>query len=301
MTKKSVSYSQYSTYLNCPLSWKLRYVDGYPDTASIDLVFGTAIHEAIQEWLTRLYNGTKVQADNFDIVGFFKERLFVGFDERLVKVSEDGTKEFLTTKETLIEYYLDGQEILYYVQKHAKAWFPTKRHKLIGVEVDLEYPLQNELRYKGYLDIVIFDEINKRYFIYDLKTSKYGWRDREKKNPAKTDQLLLYKKFYSELFKVSQDSITVQFLILRRKLYESKFEIPRISAFEPSHGTPSMKKTMARFESFLTEAFTDTGEPRLDAIKATPGKDNCRFCPFRNDASKCPDSYYLKGSINDNS
>ena len=47
-----ISYSQYSIWANCPLAWKLRYVDDVKfDDSSINTVFGTAMHEVIQEWL----------------------------------------------------------------------------------------------------------------------------------------------------------------------------------------------------------------------------------------------------------
>ena len=47
-----ISYSQYSLWANCPMAWKLKYVDGHRfDDSSINTVFGTAMHEVIQEWL----------------------------------------------------------------------------------------------------------------------------------------------------------------------------------------------------------------------------------------------------------
>ena len=47
-----ISYSQISLYNECPLHWKLRYVDKlYISESSIHLIFGTAMHEVLQTWL----------------------------------------------------------------------------------------------------------------------------------------------------------------------------------------------------------------------------------------------------------
>jgi len=43
-----VSYSQISTYLNCPLRYRFQYVENRPqERISIALPFGSAIHMAI--------------------------------------------------------------------------------------------------------------------------------------------------------------------------------------------------------------------------------------------------------------
>lgn len=53
--EEHVSVSQISKYLKCPRSFKFRYIDRIPaETRSAALVFGSAIHEALAEWYTRL-------------------------------------------------------------------------------------------------------------------------------------------------------------------------------------------------------------------------------------------------------
>ena len=47
-----ISYSQLSMYNDCPLRWKLNYVDKLSISESnIYLIFGTAMHEVIQTYL----------------------------------------------------------------------------------------------------------------------------------------------------------------------------------------------------------------------------------------------------------
>ena len=53
--QKSISYSQMSMYLQCPKKWALQYRDGYKTFApSINMTFGTAIHETVQNYLHTL-------------------------------------------------------------------------------------------------------------------------------------------------------------------------------------------------------------------------------------------------------
>ena len=52
MSDQMVSYSEFKAFSECPLRWKLMYVDGLKDERdSIDTVFGTSVHETIQQWL----------------------------------------------------------------------------------------------------------------------------------------------------------------------------------------------------------------------------------------------------------
>ena len=51
--QKHISYSQLSMYKQCPHRWKLHYKDKISQREpSIYMIFGTAIHEIIQKYLT---------------------------------------------------------------------------------------------------------------------------------------------------------------------------------------------------------------------------------------------------------
>ena len=55
-------------YANCPHQWKLNYMDGNRTfDPSIHLVFGTAMHETLQEWLDILYNKSPKEASEIDL------------------------------------------------------------------------------------------------------------------------------------------------------------------------------------------------------------------------------------------
>ena len=52
-----ISYSQLSMYSDCPLRWKLNYVDKLSVSESnIYLIFGTAMHTVLQKYLEIMYH-----------------------------------------------------------------------------------------------------------------------------------------------------------------------------------------------------------------------------------------------------
>lgn len=276
-------------WANCPLQWKLRYIDGFKSDSGIELVFGTSIHDTIQHWLTLLYGDNASKARTFDMHAMFKERFM-----ELVKKELFLEDRKLTTQAEVADYYADGCNILDDFRTHAKDWFP-KTHKLVGCEVPLEVMVTPAVKFRGFLDVVLYHKAMKTVYIYDFKTSRMGWFY-QKKDPKKLDQLLMYKKYYSEIFGVPVGNIKVEFIILKRKLPEnSQYALKHIVGFEPSHGSVSMKRADERFKTFLA-IFDENGNPDVSALRATPSDSACRYCPFKNDETKCDQSVYLPNS-----
>ena len=52
---KSISHSQFTTYNDCNLKWKLRYIDELSISGgNIYTLFGSAMHTVIQSYLTEM-------------------------------------------------------------------------------------------------------------------------------------------------------------------------------------------------------------------------------------------------------
>ena len=59
-----VSFSQYSMWSSCPQQYKLNYIDKLSESSSnIHSVFGSAMHETLQEYLDKCLRISKSQAD----------------------------------------------------------------------------------------------------------------------------------------------------------------------------------------------------------------------------------------------
>jgi hypothetical protein len=130
--------------------------------------------------------------------------------------------------------------------------------------------------------LIFYYEKSNTIKIIDIKTSTRGWRDYEKKDPIKTSQLLLYKKFLSDLFNFPIDNISIEYLILKRKLPETtEFHIKRFQTFTPSDGKTSINKAIKNLDNFISDVFNRDGTFILNKeYEKRPSKFNCGYCPF---------------------
>ena len=263
-------------FSECPHRWKLNYIDKLRvSEPSIHLLFGTAMHEVLQKYLNVMYEFTVKRANQLNLERILQEKMIEVFN----RDKESYGKE-PCTKEQLQEFFQDGCNILDFFKKRRGEYFSKKGYKLIGCEVPIEVDMKNNIKMVGYIDIVILDEISNTIKIYDIKTSTRGWNKWMKKDGNKTQQLLLYKQFYSKQYNHPIDKIEVEYFIVKRKLWENlDFPQKRVQKFVPASGKPSMNKVGRRLDTFLNEAFTEDGERRNDMV-ATPSKKACRFCEF---------------------
>ncbi len=277
--KKSISYTQVSMYNECPFKWKLNYIDGLREfKGNIHTLFGSAMHEVLQTYLDVMYARSIKAADELPLDKLLKARM----TEQFNNMHEFGTKDLLVTKEDMDEFYNDGLLILDFFKKRRAEYFSNRGYKLLGCEVALDYDIPKNLRFVGYLDIVIHDTVRDVIQIYDIKTSTMGWNKWQKKNTNKTSQLLLYKKFYSEQYNHPIDKIEVEYFIVKRKLWEkAMFPQKRVQKFSPASGTVSMNKVAKRLDTFIELAFDDDGERISANIIPTPSKKACRWCEFK--------------------
>ena len=282
-----VSYSQYTTWANCPESWKLKYVDGHRiDDGSINTIFGSAMHEVIQDWLEILFNKSETMANGLDLDDSLKSKFHEHFKKSIKEV--DGVKVFPSDRKTLEEFYHQGTVILSYVQKHQQKLFPNKNVTLVGIEFPIDVEVRPGVKYVGYVDILTRNEKTGLITIYDLKTSRAGWTQSQKSDKTKISQLLLYKKFIADHFKVPLETVRVEYVILKRIISEnSPYPIPRVSPFEPPHGKPSVNRAWADFEAFLNDCFDESGKYKIDTIKDKASPSTCKYCVFKTRKDLC--------------
>ena len=276
---KTISYSQYSKWLKCPQSWKLSYIDNLDKfESSINTAFGRAVHSAVQLFLKTLYTDGAIAADGLDLLAEFNQK----YDIETAKITD-----VPPTPEVLAEFRNDGKVILDYFTSPANRTkhFPSKIFEVIGIELPLKVPIRGgTIIYKGFLDIVLKEKSTGKIRILDFKTSTMGWNKYQKADRTKIDQLLLYKRFYNQVYKTPMNDIEIEFIILKRKLYEDAgFPQQRIQRISPTDGKISMKEVERTFLDFINDCFDSFGEFNRDKsyIKNPgKGKKNCKYCPF---------------------
>ena len=272
-----ISYSQLSMFSECPLRWKLNYVDDLRISESnIYLIFGTAMHEVLQKYLEFMYYDTAKRANQIGYDRVLREKMVEGFETAR---DEDG--KLPCTKHELQEFYEDGLEIIDFFIKKRNMYFNKRDYELIGCEVPINVDLQKNIKMVGYLDIVIKHKPTGMITIYDIKTSTKGWNKWMKKDENKTQQLLLYKQFYAKQYDVPIENIEVEYFIVKRKLYENcDWPQKRIQQWAPASGKISMNRVGKRLGNFIDTAFNDDGSYNTEKLFPEPSKKACRFCEF---------------------
>jgi hypothetical protein len=281
-----VSYSQFSTWKQCPHKWKLQNVNKLKNPPSIELVFGKSMHTAIQNYLTTMYTKSAAAADREGILGIFENE----FRKEYKDSFEKNNNTHFSSADEMAEYFEDGQAILEFFTKKRALYFSTRKDHLVGIEFPLSYIPHEQypnVKLKGFIDVIMYNENTDKLYIYDIKTSKRGWKDTEKKDEGKTAQILLYKEYFSKMFDWDIDKIDVEFFIVKRKIWEdSEYSIPRIQRFLPPSGPRKRSSAVESFRTFIEDCFTKDGKPQDKEFLKQIGN-HCRWCQFNNNTSLC--------------
>jgi len=288
--QKGISFSQLSMYSSCPKKWALQYRDGYKIiTPSINMIFGTAIHETVQKYLHIMYEESGAQADRIDIEELFEER----FREAYSKEYKNNKNIHFSSSEEMREFFDDGLAILEFIKKRRGEYFSSRGWHLVGIEIPIVISPNknyNNVLFNGFIDLVMYNENTETFTIYDIKTSTRGWGDKDKKDEIKPLQILLYKNYFSEQFGVSQDDIDVKFFILKRKIWEeSEFPQKRIQEFIPANGKTKINKAKNTLNEFIENVFNKDGSYKYTNHQSNPSKSSCLYCPYRNRKDLCSD------------
>ena len=284
MSENSISYSQFSIYMQCPKKWELEYVHNRREfEQSIHTIFGTAMHETLQNYLHVTYNQSAKKADELSLSSDLQSRLVTLYGDAAQQIGH------FSTPQELQEFWKDGVEIVNYFKRKRSLYFPTKQHELVGIEVELKIPLKNNIYFKGFIDILIKDNRTGRYKILDFKTSTRGWNKYQKADKNKTAQLILYKEFYGRQLGIDPELIDVEYIILRRKIDEnSDFPMKRIQTFSPASGKTSRNKIGKLLVEFIDTGFNTDGTYNKETQHPAFKSSACKFCKYRDDEQLCP-------------
>jgi len=288
---KHISYSQLSIFATCQKQWADRYIKGLaPYTPSIHTVFGSAFHETMQSWLEVLYHGKVRDADEMDVDSLLYENMIKEYQSS--KKQNGG--EHLSTLEELQMFWLDGKHIFEFLKKKRRAYFTTKGVYLAGIETLLYQELRPGVMFKGFIDLVFYDERVDEWTIVDIKTSTKGWNKWAKADDKKKAQLLLYKEFFSKQFNIPLDKIKVEYFIVKRRIpKDAEFAAmqKRVQEFRPTDGPRKMKQAVELMENFVTQAVGMDGNYLEKEYPTNPSKNACRFCPIK-ELRLCPDAIF---------
>lgn len=286
---KHISYSQLSSFTNCQRQWYLQYVKRLaPYQASIHACFGTAMHETIQTWLETIYHDKVKTANEMDLNKLLYENMVKSYK---INKAQNSHQDFSNADE-LNMFWLDGKHILDYLKKKRGGYFSTKSDRLAGVETLLYQELRPGVVFKGFIDLVFYNENTERWTIIDIKTSTKGWNDFAKKDDTKIAQILLYKEFFAKQFNIPIDKIDVEYFIVKRRVpKDADFAAmqKRVQIFRPPSGKIKRGQAISTMNTFVSTAVDSSGEYIDKEYPTSPSKWGCNFCAFK-EMRICPDA-----------
>ena len=292
--QKNISHSQMNIFRSCPHRWKLQYKDKIKVfNNSIHTVFGSAIHETLQEYLTLLYNDSAKKADEINLEENFKDK-FIGEYQVQYKKNKD---QHFSSADEMREFYEDGVGILDWFKKRRNKYFTKRGWHLVGCEIPITIApnkMYNNILYLGYLDVVLYNEKTQTFKIIDIKTSTRGWNAKNKKDEEKQFQLLLYKQFFAEQYGIPLSNIDIEFFIVKRKVMsfdddniKSPHQAYRVQQFTPPNGKIKLGRAKKAVDNFIKECFNSNGQIKEAEYPKSVSKWNCGFCPFKTDKERC--------------
>jgi putative RecB family exonuclease len=170
-----LSYSSIACYLQCPLKWKLHYVDKLPEEfITSSLVFGQAIHESVAAFLNAYLSGDTLTSDEMLMVYLNAWRQSNGIEIRCS--NGDSEEKLLKKAEDLLTLWHSAQDGM---------------TEVLGVEeefsVDMaelaDYPPMDLPPLIGYVDHIV-KQPDGTIALIDLKTAA------RKPSPQQADQSL---------------------------------------------------------------------------------------------------------------
>ena len=234
----------------------------------------------MQDWLKVLYHDTVKAANEMNLDSLLYENMMKEYK----KSKAQNEHQHLSTAKELEMFWLDGKHIFDFLKKKRSSYFTTKGVYLAGIETLLYQELRPGVMFKGFIDLVFYDERVDEWTLIDIKTSTKGWGKWDKADDKKKAQLLLYKEFFSKQFDIPLDKIKVEYFIVKRQVpkdaeYASMQK--RVQEFRPADGPRKMKQAVALMENFVSQAVGMDGKYIEKEYPTNPSEDACKFCPIK--------------------
>ena len=250
-----VSWSELSTYQSCPLKHHFRYALRLPEpTVSSSLVFGSAIHAALQFHFDALMIGNG--ATDLDGLLYAYQAAWQGREEQEVRF---GKSETVDTLGRLAERMLTAFQ---------NSDFAKPSGRIIGVEEEL----RDEL-IPGYRDLLarvdlIVDE-GETLVVVDAKTSRSKWSVQQAE--LNGEQLVLYSHLVRRL--APEKKLRLEYQVI------SKAKEPTVTRHE------------VHLDEHQLDRNIETARRVMDSMSSgpvypSPSIMNCSGCPYQTPCRK---------------
>ena len=220
-----LSYSAVRTFQSCPLKYRFRYLDGLEeDRVSASLVFGSAIHAAVEFFFTEQLSGaTQPELD------ILLEVYQASWNERSHDTLEYGASE-------------TGDSLHDLADRMLRTFLTSELAQPEGTIIGIEEEFRGELipglpNLLGYIDLLL--ETDDAIVIRDFKTSRSLWNPEQADEQA--DQLLLYADLVRQV--IPGKALRLQFAVI------TKARDPKVQLLEASFQQSKLDRTKRVFHT----------------------------------------------------
>lgn len=244
-----LSYSAVSLFQACPLRFAFHYILGLPEeTVSASLIFGSAMHAAVQHRFEQLLIGRETDLDA--LLAVYQ----ASWNERRAQAIRFGRGETQDSLNHLADRML---------RAFLRSDYAHPQGVIVGVEEELRGGIVAGCPdVLGRLDLII--DTGDGLLVSDFKTTRTGWSEGRVKDQA--GQLLLY----SELAKEMADGrpIRLAFAVL------TKSKMPELT-LHPVETDPGQIARTKRIVERVWRAIAARN------IYPSPSPLHCPTCPYR--------------------
>ena len=246
-----VSWSAISTFQSCPLKYRFRYVDGLPEeSVSSSLVFGGAIHTAIEHWLNERMAGGP-EPDRDALLSVFWDHWRCAQEESTIQF---GKGETVTTVADLADRVLTA---------FRNSDLSRPEGHIVGVEEQLRGELLPGVPdLLARIDLLI--DTGDELVVRDFKTSRSAWGAGKADDSA--EQLLVYSELARKL--TPEKSLRMEFAVL------SKTKTPSVES-HPVEGSSQRVERTKQVVQRVWQAIEDRH------FYSTPSPIACGSCAFQ--------------------
>ena len=247
-----VSWSQLSTFRQCPLRYQFRYLDRVePEFVSSALLVGSSLHTAIEH-----HHRHQLETDQ---VASLDELLEAFWSEWKHRVEESPEVRF-NKKE-------DINSIGQLADRMLRAFLDSKFAESPGIVIGIEESMRHSVvpgrpEFLGIVDLVFVSD--GKLIIRDYKSSRSKWNQGNAESSA--DQLLLYSELARQL--MPDREVQLEFVVV------TKTKSPDVELFQVSPDPKRLERT--KRVAGLTLDAIETG---VFYPNKTPM--NCSTCPYR--------------------
>jgi putative RecB family exonuclease len=245
-----LSYSAVSTYQACPLRYYFRYVLALPEeTVSSALVFGSAIHTALESYYRERLQGN--QTPPVELLEEAYHAAWLAFDDREVRFGKGEDRDSLNNLAGRILTTFHGSELAH------------RPGRVLGIEEEFRGELIPGCpQILARVDLLI--ETPDALIVTDFKTSRSRWNAEHVEEAA--GQLLLYHDLVRPLSNGKE--LRLEFVVV------TKTKAPDLTCHPVMFDRRQIERTKRIVKRVWTAIQSGLFYPNPSAM-------NCGGCPFR--------------------